>query len=283
MLTVGVSHRAECPEVDPVTCATEDVPPHTHDLRTTHGRLDLGLALGLGQGWQVSASVPLELRVVDVTYRTLDGALYAPPYDDIHHRDETLAGPADGEARVQHLQRLGAWTVGAEAGATLPFGRTEADPYAAGEAGETHEHNQFGAGVPLLLAGGSALRRPTPWGVQASLGARIAVLENARGYRAPHTLSVAAGPSRAFGPRVVTFVAAGLVREGPERWEGEAYGGRTAVVAQLGGEWAPTRGWSLLADLRLPVWQHLDEHEDHDEDGSLRMGPRVAVGVAWTP
>lgn len=277
-----VTHTASCPDVSPADCAVAEIPDHLHDLDLSWTRLKLGGGLGLGRGFALAAELPLDLRVVDVTYTTLDGAEYAPPYEDIHHRDEIIWGPADGQLRAEWFGRADAWVLGGWLGGTLPLGRTEEDPFAAGEAGEWHQHHQLGAGRPLLVLGASATRGGR-WGLLSSAGGQIPVGTNGKGYRAPASLSLSVGPSWRAKPRIQLFSAAGWVMESAERWHGEPHGGRQAAELGLGGVFALRPELALTTELRAPVWQHLAEHEHgEDEDATLRLSPQLRAGLSWT-
>jgi len=271
--------------VDPVSCASAEIPPHRHDLVTLQARGRLGLGVGLGGGWQAVAALPAERRRVDVTYTTLDGRAYEPPYADIHHRDEVVAGLADGALGARWVGRAGPGLLSAEAGASLPFGQTAADPYRAAAQGRWHQHNQLGVGVPVPQGALAWFGRPAPWAPVALGSARVPVVANARGFRAPRTATLAAGAARRLGPRAVGLLTAEAVVEGPEVWNGVRHGGRQAAVVNLGTDHALAGGWSWQADLRLPLAQHLahDHGPGADDDaGRLRLGPFVGLSAAWT-
>ena len=241
--------------------------------------------MGLGGGWQLQLQIPVERRAVGVQYATLDGQPYAPPYRDIHHRDEIVAGLGDGSLRLGHLRRGQGPLLALDGGLTLPLGRTEADPFALAAEGKWHQHNQLGAGAPLLLGGAGLLWTAKPWGAAVQAGLRAPVFENPRGYRAPLTLNLGAGPSRRLWSGAVGMSALELLREGPERWSGAEHGGRTAVQLSLALDQALGPRWSAQLDVRTPLWQHDDAH-DHGlgaaGEGSLRVGPLVGVSMAWT-
>lgn len=245
----------------------------------------LGLGVGLGGGWQAVVALPAEWRQVDVTYTTLDGRPYRPPYRDIHHRDEVVAGLSDGAAAARWVGFAGAGLLSAEAGLSLPLGRTEADPFAAAARGEWHQHNQLGVGVPVPQGGLAWFGRSAPWAPVALASGRVPAFVNARGFRAPLTATLAGGVSRRLGPRAVALLTAEGVVEGPERWSGVAHGGRQALALNLGTDHALSGGWSWQADLRVPLVQHLVH--DHgpgavDDAGQLRLGPFVGLSAAWT-
>jgi hypothetical protein len=77
------------------------------------------------------------------------------------------------------------------------------DPIALGNAGQTHEHIQFGSGTfePILSAQWASRR------FVAMTEARLSVYENRNGFRAPSTLIWSAGPTFrvgriSIGPRI---------------------------------------------------------------------------------
>ena len=91
---LDITHVARCPDVDPVLCYDEgvNIPEHRHDQGIAWLRQEPTLNLGFGGGWQAGVSAPYDVRAVRVLYTLPDGTPYAPPYEDIHHRDETLDG-----------------------------------------------------------------------------------------------------------------------------------------------------------------------------------------------
>lgn len=279
VLPVWVDHPASCPEVDPVLCAEQDLPLHEHHLLTIHSRAEARAELGLTRALRVGLLVPVEWRRVEVEYTLADGEPYAPPYADIHHRDEDIVGLADGEAWLQGTKGMADLLGWARLGATLPWGRTEEDPYALGAQGLEHEHHQLGAGLPLLL-GGLGLSRPaTPWGGGVRLGLRLPVGTNGKGYRAPTSLESGLGLERRLGARWQAESGLGLVVEGPERWSGQDHPGRQAVLLGGGLSLEARPQLRLRLDVRGPLWQHVGHAEHGDEDGKLRLGPRLAVGL----
>lgn len=275
-----VSHVAACPEVDPGLCAEQDLPDHLHDLDQSWLRLRAGAGLGLGGGWQLGLELPFDLRGSDITYTTLDGAPYEPPYEDIHHRDETLFGPADGELTLRRYLQRERWVLGGWLGASLPFGRTEEDPFEAGEQGEWHQHTQLGAGLPLALVGASAALEGE-WGAMGGLSARVPLAESGKGYRAPLAASARLGPSWSPSRRWLLHANLEGVFESAERWHGEPHGGRQALMAGGLFEWRASPTLNLWAEAAAPLWEHLVVHEhEEDEDGLFHQRPLVGIGLS---
>lgn len=279
-LYVHVDHEAHCPEVDPVTCAQGEVPEHRHLQDIGWVRLDPTLSVGLGRGWQVAGELPVDLRAVRVDYVTLDGAPFDPPYDDIHHRDETLFGVVDGQVRLSRYQRAGGATLGLGLGTTVPLGRTEEDPYALGEAGKTHQHLQFGTGtfVPLARAEGWIGHRR--WGALAQLEGAWSLYANGKGYRAPSRASLTAGPTWRATPALTVWALPQVGLETPERWSGEPYGGVVRAYLGVGGAAPVAPGLSLTAEARVLLAQ---APLVPDPEGVLVQPLLLSVGGRWAP
>ena len=193
------------------------IPPHRHKARLGLFRSDLLVNYGLAANLLLSARLPYEIKDQHISYRTLDGDPYVPPYGDIHHRTETLRGFGDGEIAVAFP--IGAdWVAGA--GVTLPFGRTEPDPIDLGRRGLKHEHIQFGTGTfdPRL-----SLQWSRPLGrirLAASVDARIPLYENDQGFRAPVSVRWAVGPTVALGTTGIGAQYAGQYQS-IGKWNGE--------------------------------------------------------------
>lgn len=279
-LRVRIRHVAECPEVDPLLCAEEEIPAHLHDQHIDWLRFDPTVNVGLGRGWQLGVGVPLDLRVARVDYFTLEGEPYDPPYADIHHRDETLAGPVDGTLGLRWYGTRGHWVYGGTAGVTLPVGKTEEDPFALTELGLTHEHQQFGSGTFVPTFGLDAIHAGRRWGAVAWGAGRVPLYENGKGYRPPVTGTAGAGPSFRLLPEVQLLGTAELLVEGPERWSGEPHGGRVAALGGVGALWSVSARVVLQAQARATVVQV--STDPGDDEGSLVQPLLLTLGASWT-
>ncbi len=280
-LRVRIQHVAECPEVDPLLCAEQEIPDHLHDQQIDWFRLDPTVNVGLGKGWQVFGEVPVDLRVTRVAYYTLDGAPFDPPYDDIHHRDETRAGLVDGAVGVRRFGGVGPWVVGGGLGVTLPIGKTEEDPFALTELGLTHQHQQFGSGTFVPTGSVEIVYADARWGALAWGAGRLPLYESGKGYRPPGTLTVGGGPTYRPVVPLQVLVSAELVVEGPEWWSGTPYGGRTALVPGVGVIWGVSDAVVAQVQARVTAWQ--DSREDTAGEGSLVQPVILTLGVSWSP
>jgi len=277
-LGVRIQHEAMCPEVDPLLCATTDIPMHMHDQRITWFRLSPGLTVGLGEGWQASLELPVDVRQVRVDYTTMDGAPFDPPYDDIHHRDEVLYGPVDGSLWVRRYFSAGRFLYGAGLGSTLPLGRTEEDPYALTEEGLTHQHLQLGAGAFIPQIGLDLLYSQGRWGMMSAISGRVPLYANGKGYLAPLSLNLSAGPTFRSSKTLMWALSAEGLYEGAESWGGTPSGGKTALGAALGAFWTLSPQVTLQAQARTTLYQH---DAPSDEDGQIRQWLIGTVGLSW--
>jgi hypothetical protein len=235
-------------------CAVAFIPPHRHRVRVGLFHADLAIGYGMSENLLLSARLPYDIKEQRVSYRTLDGRPYDPPYGDIHHRTETLRGVGDGEVGVAFP--LGRDWI-ASAGVTLPFGRTEPDPIDLGRRGIEHEHIQFGSGTfdPRL-----SLQWSRPLGgirLGASVDARIPLYENSQGFRPPATVRWAIGPSLPIGTTGLSAQLAGQYQS-IGKWNGETDEGtgfHNGGVS-LRGSFLIAKGWRVTPGVYREVYSH---------------------------
>ncbi|MBM4390745.1 MAG: hypothetical protein FJ090_06450 [Deltaproteobacteria bacterium] len=272
-------HVAACPEVAPEECATTEIPEHLHDQDILWFRLDPTLSVGLGQGVVASAQLPFDFRAVSVEYLTLDGEPYDPPYGDIHHRPENITGLTDATVMVRLTRAPGRFLLTAGAGSTLPLGRTEDDPYAAGEAGEEHQHMQLGTGTFVPLVGVDAAYAAGRLGALAYASSRLSFYESGKGYRAPVSVSGGLGPTFRATTRITLLLTAEGSWESAEYWSGTPYAGRSAVGLAGGVVASLSETVVLQAQARGNVFERTEHQE---EEGEFRQPVTASVGVSWT-
>ncbi|MDP2308662.1 MAG: hypothetical protein Q8P18_21755 [Pseudomonadota bacterium] len=279
--SVRIRHVALCPEVAPLLCAVEDIPEHWHDQHIAWFRLDPTLNIGLGAGWQASVALPIDLRSIVVDYETADGAPFDPPYADIHHRTETLAGPTDGTLFARKYLHAGDHAiVGLGLGTSLPIGATEEDPYALTEQGLTHQHMQLGSGTFVPTASVDGMLLGARWGATAWVSGRLPLYANTKGYRPGASVTGGVGPSwRPIPPLQLLGTLEGSF-EGPESWRGTPYGSRATVVGGLTGAYSLSDALVLQAQARVTAFTW-SGHHDADE-GSAVQRFLGTVGVSWS-
>lgn len=257
--TVHVVHEAGC--ADLANCDEVPVQPlHDHDQRLYPLELRLIAEYGLSEMFGIELQVPFRLIHTTVEYTTPDGAPYEPLDEGVHHRDETIVGPADPWLLFRVGSRVEDWWLAARPGVSIPIGKTEEDPFELGDQGLRHQHIQLGSGTfdPLLVL--EASRRGAPIDLDFYAQGQISLYENSRGYRAPW---------RALGGGTVGTKLAGELRgaaglelfhEDAERWGGEirqdAMLGRTELLAVV--RFGLTLGDTELSlGLRAPLWRHI--------------------------
>jgi hypothetical protein len=278
----NVVHRDACPDIGPI-CEVRDEPPQLHDQDFYNLELRPIVAVGLDDVFSAELQLPLRLVRTEITFRRLDGTLYEPDYESIHHRDETLVGFADPWLLGRASMRLGRSTLTTRAGLGLPLGSTEPDPFAAGERGESHQHVQLGVGVPFPIFAldlSHALDRLRFGGYGQAL---VFVARNGHGYQAGNRYSGGLTGDVELGAGVRLGLGADLLNEQPERWDGRIQqDGNVGRTDLLVGGMASLAIGSVVTSLtvRVPVWQHFIEAADeHGDPGQLSYPGILALAV----
>lgn len=242
-------------------------------------RLQASLSVGLGQGWQVLAQVPVDAKFLSIDYTTPDGEAYEPPYGNIHHRNETLFGLGDGRVEFQYYQAVGdGWVAGAGFGVTVPLGSTEEDPYALSKEGSSHQHIQMGSGTVDPVFRASAIWSGHQWGAVFTAGGRLPLIHNSKGYRPSASIQGSAGPTYRVNSKLMITSNLTVTRESQAEWAGEPdpMSGRTAITAGAGiiYRFTPTLATMLQGRTTLGQWS----------EEALIVQPFVgSIGLSWTP
>lgn len=145
---------------------------------------------------QLSLRLPYDVKAMQITYETLDGAPFTPPYGDIHHRTQTLRGISDPTLHLEWMPRRGV-TFGA--GLSLPLGDTVENPILLGREGREHQHTQFGSGTFRPTLSAQWFRSGERVSLFARADARLSFYENSEGFRAPNNFLWSVGPSIHIG------------------------------------------------------------------------------------
>ena len=248
---------------------------HDQELVISEGRL--ALEVGLSRRFGVSVMLPLRVIGTTIRYVDLAGSEVQLERPGIHHRNETVAGLGDPMVLGSVAARLGAWRLTGRAGATLPFARTERNPFAAGE--RAHQHIQLGSGTVNPVLAAEVSRTWGGWRVGAFALTQQALYENGKGYQA--------GDRYAGGVAVSRRVAQGWsVRGGveaqgetAEQWRGTVHTddgnrGRFDLIAGAAVAWAATERMGVELAVKVPVVTHV-------VGGQLKMPAIVEVGVSW--
>jgi hypothetical protein len=228
---------------------------HLQDITTVLAAATVARGLRPGLGVELTGffrHVTTTIEFEDEQRQPLDW-----PQGDIHHRDETLAGLSDPWLLLHGARHAGEWTLSARAGASLPVGRTEPNPFALGREGLPHQHIQFGTGTVDPMLGLGAGRRFGASTLELSALGRFPVGTNAHGYRGGNRYLVVLESSRRLAPKWSAGAAVQLAREDAETWDGrieeEGNLGRTDMLLAL----ALTRGAGragLTLGVQIPLY-----------------------------
>lgn len=276
--TLNVVHSEHCPEIGPI-CEQRPEPPQLHDLDFHVGEVRPVFEVGFTDTFGAELQLPFRVTRTTVVFRRLTGEAFTPDYDNIHHRNETLAGISD-----PWLSGRGSWFLGrlrlvAKVGLTIPLGRTEADPFAAGEAGEEHQHIQFGSGTFNPLLSVDVTHPAGRFELRGYAQALFFLYDNQHGYRAGNRYLGGLAGETVVASKVRLGVGVDVLNEQPERWGGEIQQdgnvGRTDLL--VGGTVGYQMG-NLTASLsvKAPVWQRfIEAGHTHDDEPSQLTYPAI--------
>ncbi len=263
MVTLGLSgdymhvaHVEECPDLGPSCARPSPPPPEMHQIDLWDFTLRLDAELGILPWLSVDATLWLRALVQQVNYTDLSGATIIAPDAGLHHRNETLLGPADPWLLLHAGGARGLWSGSARLGVSLPLGSTVDDPFALGAAGIAHEHFQFGTGTVDPIVGLDGRRWFQRFAVGAWALAKLPLYENGHGYRAgARVVGGLYGESR-LGTRDFTFdLGLDVAREQPEQWHGVVYSegnvGRTDLLLDAVALWRFAEHWAASAVVRV--------------------------------
>jgi hypothetical protein len=187
------------PELERLTDGTMREVRHDQSIFLAETRL--GAEYGLTD--HLAVAIMLPFRVVDAGIVYVDATTGDPVSvaDEIHHRDETLAGLADPWISAHGAWRLGSFVLDGRLGVSLPVGETEEDPFVLGDLGLEHQHIQFGTGTVNPIVSVSLARPFARWRLAAWGLAQLVLYENDRGYRAGDRFAGGCRRRRRSGPR----------------------------------------------------------------------------------
>lgn len=224
--------------------------------------MELGLSgeWAFNDKWGAEVSLPVRSVWASVSYQTPDGADYVPLDAEVHHRDETVAGLADGRLMARYSRSVAGVWVAARVGTTVPLGATEEDPFSAGDLGKRHQHIQLGSGAfePVVSLDAT-------WGGISQQTTAYATLQqplyaNDKGYEAGRRLLAGAQVGWKAAPDLLLSLIGEVGHEGGERWNGMVRSdGMTGMTeARVGGAllWR-SAAVTLQAAVRVPVYRWL--------------------------
>lgn len=231
-----------CPELGPV-CGELAIPDHVRRQSLTSVRLQLGATIGLGKGFTLGVSLPLELKGFGLRHELPDGSPYSVPYA-LPIAEDVLVGPGD----LRFLGGLAGGPPGtplllsAGIGVMIPTGRTSSNPFTEAVATQ-RQFRQFGNGTFDPVAEVSLVVGTKPVGFLTSGSTRVPLYTNRKGYRGQFLLSGSAGIV-VFTPKPLDTVRLLLLAEashaGAARWDGAVAenSGRDSLGVRTGFEWS---------------------------------------------
>jgi thiol-disulfide isomerase/thioredoxin len=234
-----------------------------HDQDIATGELRLSAELGI-KDW-LAAGLIFPVRTYRTSIRYFDPAgdevMIENPF--LHHRNETLTGPGDPWVYGRAAVTRGGFLLGARLGVSVPLGRTEEDPFAAGDAGLAHEHSQFGSGTLMPIVGVDASRSIGPVRLDATALTIQSLYANGKGFQTGDRYAVVLGASSGLGTKNWRFRATvETIHETAERWGGiiqmdEGNIGRTDVLTGLEATYRISPSWQIGASIKLPAYTHV--------------------------
>jgi len=253
-------HDTGCPELGPI-CAVRAEPPQQHHTVLWLWEARILAEYGVVREWAVDAVVPIRLMQTRTSYTDLAGNPITLDYENIHHRNETLAGLGDPQLWIHHGASVSGFALSQRVGMSLPAGKIEPNPDVLGRQGLPHEHFQLGTGTVDPLVALDASKDLGPVALAAFAQAQVPFFEGRYGYQAGARLLGGLEAQREVGP-LTARLGATLSHEFPERWNGavpleDGNQGRTDLFVGAGVTVPVGGDWSITVDVRARAWGHV--------------------------
>ena len=276
-----------------------EVPLHRHHVKLNTFRVDVGLKYQLNSQWMLEANVPYEPKAQEATIEEIKPVTNAEMEAilrnrDNHHRNETYTGLRDADVFLGY-RKVGLLKetdfLMSRIGATIPFEKTEEDPWKLGDAGLEHLHIQFGTGTFNPIAD-IHYSLPLYKGVGASVSIRgkFPFYENSKTYRGSRELTYTAGLNYRLN-NWISFQAGYLgFYQSYAYWAGELdiNTGLRFSMASVGTSVATPYNIPLSLTLMLPLSQEtLYDDTDalldgvYEESDAFEFGPLVSLTVPY--
>ena len=275
------------------------VPLHRHHVTLNIFRVDIGLKYQFNSQWTIEANVPYETKVQEATIEEI-----APVSSeelkaiirnrDNHHRNETYTGPTDTDImfgyQTQRIFLTNDFLMG-RIGTTIPFGKTEEDPWKLGDAGLAHTHIQFGTGTFNPVAD---LHYSLPiykgLGANASIRGKFPFYENSKTYRGSREVTYTAGLNYRFNDWLSLHTSYLGFYQFYACWDGEQdiNTGLRFSMASLGASILTPYNIPVSIAMMLPLSQEtLYDDTDalldgvYEESDAFEFGPLVSLTVLY--
>lgn len=277
----------------------QKVPEHRHRVNLNIYRTDVGIKYYFTPRWILDVNIPYETKIQEASVEKIDPvteeqwqAIKLNGY--IHHRNETYTGFADADVFVGHFIR-GAFKENdflmGRIGSTIPFGRTEENPWPLGDQGREHQHIQFGTGT-FNPVGDIHYRLPVYRGLatNTSLRVKFPFYENDKTYRGSRELTYTAGLNYRLN-EWLAFQAGYLgFYQTYAYWDGEfdINTGLTFGMASISTTISTPLNIPLSIALMLPLHQQTlydDETAlsgtNYQESDAFRFGPLLSITAMY--
>ena len=266
-----------------------DVPLHRHHVKLNIFRVDAGLKYQFNSQWMLEANIPYETKTQEATVEKID-PVTPEQWDAIvrngnnHHRNETYTGLADADVLLAHhahgIFKEDDFFTG-RVGTTIPFGKTEADPWKLGAAGLEHLHIQFGTGTfnPIVDLHYS-LPLYKGLGANASIRGKFPFYENSKTYRAPRELTYTGGLNYRFNDWLSLQAGYLGFYQSYAYWAGELdiNTGLLFSMASMGASIVTPYNVPVSVALVLP----LSQKTLYEESDTFEFGPLVSLTVLYS-
>ena len=266
-----------------------EVPLHRHHVKLNIFRVDIGLKYQFGSQWMLEANVPYETKAQEATVEQID-PVTPEQWDAIlrngnnHHRNETYTGLADADVLLAHhthgIFKEDDFFTG-RVGTTIPFGKTEEDPWKLGAAGLEHLHIQFGTGTfnPIIDLHYS-LPLYKGLGANASIRGKFPFYENSKTYRAPRELTYTGGLNYRFNDWLSLQAGYLGFYQTYAYWAGELdiNTGLLFSMASVGASIVTPYNVPVSVALMLP----LSQKTLYEESDAFEFGPLVSLTVLYS-
>ena len=276
-----------------------EVPRHRHHIKLNIFRIDMSLKYHLASQWVLEANVLYETKIQEATLEEIDPVTSAD-WDaivrnrDNHHRNETYIGFTDADLllgyHTQGILRANDVLMG-RIGTTIPFGRTEEDPWKLADAGLKHLHIQFGTGTFNPIAD-LHYSLPIYKGLRASATVRgkVPFYENSKTYRGSREVTYTGSVSYRVNDWL-SFQAGYLgFYQAYAYWAGEQdiNSGIRFSMASLGASVVTLYDLPLSLAVMLPLHQEtLYDDTDalldgrYEESDAFEFGPLLSLTVLY--
>lgn len=275
--------------------------PHRHEVKLDVVRFDVGFKYRISQQWRLEAALPYEIKSQDASVPNID-SIDDPDqkdailrYQNIHHRNQTYRGISDMDLLLGYSKHgivLKNDMLTAKLGTTIPFGKTEDDPWVLGKMGKEHLHIQFGTGTfnpigdlrySIPIYGGLA--------ANANLRGKFPFYENSKTYRGSWDVTYSAG----FNYRLNDWLSVqtgylGLYQS-YAHWAGDIdiNTGLQFSMASLGASIATPYNVPLSITLMLPIQQETLYDDSnalldgtYQESDAFKLGMLVSVTALYS-